>query len=352
MKIFRSKWAWLACLFALLLTSLWLAFSKRQVETPRLEKELIEAEISPVQSEEIPVMREVTGTISSLNDATLASRVAGLVEEIRVREGSRVKTGEILVVLDDRDLRAQRDRAEAELENATLQLQRVRTLYAERSAAKQELDNAERVHKVSEASLRTIEANLAYTTIRAPFDGIITAKMIEAGELASPGKSLLRIEDPQNYRLEATVAETDVSHLRVGQSVTVRLDAMGGSELTGRVAQILPVADPSTHSFLVKANLPRGPNMRSGLFGRMVFPVGTRNGLMVPQSSVLVKGELAQVYVVGESGLVQLRLIQLGRIYRNRVDVLSGLTPGERVLTRFTEGQEGKIVRIPGGPPS
>jgi membrane fusion protein, multidrug efflux system len=352
MKMFLLKWAWMAFLSTFLLVSLWLVFSKGQGEAPRPQKELIDAEISPVQSEEIPIMREVTGTISSLNDATLASRVAGLVEEIRVREGSRVKAGEILIVLDDRDLRAQRDRAEAELENATLQLQRVRTLYAERSAAKQELDNAERIHKVSEATLRTIEANLAYTRITAPFDGIITTKMIEVGELASPGRSLLRIEDPKNFRLEATVAETDVSHLRVGQSVTVRLDATGGGEITGRVAQILPVADPSTHSFLVKVNLPRVRSMRSGLFGRMMFPVGTRNGLMVPQSSVSVKGEMAQVYIVGESGLIQLRLIQLGRVYRNRVDVLSGLTSGERVLTRFAEGQEGKIVRIPGGPPS
>jgi len=352
MRIFLSKWAWLACVSALLLVFIWLVFSKRQAAPPQGEKEFIDAEISPAQSEEIPIMREVTGTISSVNDATLASRVAGLVEEIRVREGSKVKAGEILIVLDDRDLRAQRDRAEAELENATLQLQRIRTLYAERSAAKQELDNAERVHKVSEATLRTIEANLAYATIRAPFDGIITVKMIEVGELASPGRSLLRIEDPKNFRLEATVAETDVSHLRVGQSVTVRLDATGGDELTGRVAQILPVSDPSTHSFLVRINLPRERNMRSGFFGRMIFPIGARNSLLVPQSSVSVKGELAQVYVVGESGLIQLRLIRLGRNYLDRVDVLSGLTSSERVLTRFSEGREGKMVRVPGGPPS
>jgi len=352
MKFPLPRRNWIFLLIASLLALVWLAFSHRSTKEARIEKEWIEAELSSVVSEQVPITREVTGTIISANDATLASRIQALVNEIRVKEGSRVKAGEILILLDDRDLRAQRDQAEAELENAKLQLQRVKSLYAERSAAKQELDNAERIHKVSDAALRSIDAKLADTTIRAPFDGIITSKWIEVGELAAPGRPLLRIENPLQFQLEVTVAESDVSQLRVGQSVGVKLDAMGDTDFTARLSQILPAADPSTHSFIVKTDLAMMRGVRSGLFGRMIFPVGTRSSLLVPQSAVSTRGELSQVYVVGDSGFLQIRLVQVGKVHGDKVEVLSGLSAGEHVLTQFFDGQEGKFVRIPAGPPS
>jgi RND family efflux transporter MFP subunit len=345
MRIFRWNWFWLIVLaVGVVSVVLFDRFEKKVGKAPS-ERTLVDADVIAVHSEEVPILREVTGAIVSANEATLSSRVVGRIENVRVKEGGVVKKGDLLLTLDSRDLQAQRDRAEAELENATEQLRRVRSLYAERSAAKQELDNAERSHKVAEAALRAVEADLSYTVIKAPFDGIITNKMIEQGELTSPGRSLLRIEDQGHYRLETSVAETDLPALRIGQQVTVRLDALGDEPIPSRIGQILPAADPSTHSFLVKADLAADPRLKSGLFGRMVFPVGRRSTLLVPRSAVSVRGELARVYVVVESGLIQSRLIQLGKTHDDRVEVLSGLASGEQILARASEGGVGEIVR-------
>ncbi|HTN43239.1 MAG TPA: efflux RND transporter periplasmic adaptor subunit [Nitrospiria bacterium] len=349
MKILRRKWVWLPVLLGVVLLVVFLTVHGKKTGPSRSERPLIHAELIKLRSEEIPVYREVTGTVASASAATLASKVLGQVEEIRVKEGNRVKTGDVLITLDSRALLAQRERAEAELENAKIHYQRIKTLFKERSATQQELDNAERTYKVAEATWKSIEADLAYTTIKAPFDGVITEKLIEVGELASPGRSLLRIEDEGHLRLEVPVAETDAAGLRIGQTVVVRLDALDGLALDGRVAQILPAADPSTHSFWVKADLPSVPRIRSGLFGRMVFPIGRRSALMIPQAAVQVEGELSRVYVADESAIVQSRLIRPGPVREGRVEVLSGLVDGERILARASDGREGAIVRIPEG---
>jgi len=349
MNLFRLKWVWLLGLLGVALFVIFLMVPGKKTGPPSSERPMIHAEMITLRKEEIPVYREVTGTVTSASSATLASKVLGQVEGIRVKEGDRVKAGEVLITLDSSALRAQRERAEAELENAKIHLQRVKTLFAERSATQQELDNAERAFKVAEAARNGIEADLAYTTIKAPFDGVITEKLIEMGELASPGRSLLRMEDEGHLRLEVPVAETDAAGLHIGQTVVVRLDALGDLALDGRVAQILPAADPSTHSFWVKTDLPSVPRLKSGLFGRMVFPVGQRSALMIPQAAIRVEGELSRVYVVDESGNVQSRLIQLGKMQEGKVEALSGLASGERVLAHASEGRDGAIVQIPEG---
>jgi len=349
MNILRRKWVWLLGGLGVVLFVVFLTIPGKKTGSPRSERPVIHAGVITLHSEEIPVYREVTGTVTSASAATLASKVLGQVEEIRVKEGSRVKTGEVLLILDSRALLAQRERAEAELENAKIHYQRVRTLLSERSATQQELDNAERTYKVAEATWKAIEADLAYTVIKAPFDGVITEKLIEVGELASPGRSLLRIEDEGHLRLEVPVAETEAAGLRIGQTVMVRLDALEGIALDGRVAQILPAADPSTHSFWVKADLPSVPRIKSGLFGRMVFAVGRRSALMIPQAAIHVEGELSRVYVVDESAIVQSRLIRPGPVWEGRVEALTGLVSGERILARASDGREGAIVQIPEG---
>lgn len=349
MNIFRGKWVWLPGFLVAILIAVYLMTPSKKVSPPPFERPVIHTEVITLHREEIPIYREVTGTVTSASAAILASKVLGQVEEIRVKEGNRVKTGEVLITLDSRALQAQRERAEAELENAKIHFQRVRTLFTERSATQQELDNAERAYKVAEATWKAIEADLAYTVVKAPFDGVITEKMIEVGELASPGRSLLRIEDEGHLRLEVPVAETDAAGLHIGQTVRVRLDALDGLALDGRVAQILPAASPSTHSIWVKTDLPSVPRLKSGLFGRMVFAVGQRSALMIPQTAIRVEGELSRVYVVDASGTVQSRLIQPGQIQEGRVEALSGLVPGERILVRASDGREGAIVQVSEG---
>ncbi|HSE59559.1 MAG TPA: efflux RND transporter periplasmic adaptor subunit [Nitrospiraceae bacterium] len=306
----------------------------------------IQAAVIEAQSVPVPLRVEVTGQVASVTQATLSSQIQAAVKEVRVREGSPVKKGETLVLLDDRDLRAELARAEAEADNAKAHLKRMRDLFTQDSVARQELENAERTFKVAEANRTSARTRVSYTVVAAPFDGLITEKLIHAGELASPGRPLLRLEDPRHLRLEATVAEGDLKSLSRGDLVPVVIDALGGQSLAGSVAQILPTGDPATHTVLVKVELPPTSGLKAGMFGRMQLDKGTGRTLVVPRTSVIERGDLAGVYVVGPDSLAHLRWVKLGRPVGDQVEVLSGLNQGERVLAQGTQGSDGARVEV------
>jgi len=345
----RLKWYGLGGLLILMAVSVFLMLSPKHEEKPQPIRSIVEAQTILPDSVDLLLLREVPGVVVSVSQGILASQVTGLVEEVRVREGDRVKTGQVLILLDNRDLQAQLERVEAEVDNAKAHYERIQRLYDEESVSRQELDDARRAYKVAEAARKAIEANLAYTLLKAPFDGVITDKMTEKGEVATPGKPLLRLEDNLHLRFEAAVAVTDIGALRVGDPVTVRLDAFDDLLLSGRVAKILPAADPSTHSVMVKVDLTSRPGLKSGLFGKMSFPIGTRKALTLPASAVLEKDGLSSVYVVHESGVIQSRMVKVGKAQEERVEILSGLRPGERVLAHAQEGQEGAQLQTPPG---
>ena len=223
--------------------------------------------MTQVQTVQVPLRVEVTGQITAVAQATLSSQIRSTVEELLVREGTAVKKGQTLVVLDSRDLREELARAQAESENARAHLARMKQLYGEDAVSKQEKENADRTFKVAEASRRAALTKVSYTIVTAPFDGVITEKKIEVGEIASPGQPLLKMEDPQRLRLEATVAEGDLQALSRGATIPVMIDALGPKTLSGTVAQILPTGDPATHTFLVKVNCRRRPGSKPGCSG-------------------------------------------------------------------------------------
>ncbi len=191
----RLKWYGLAGLLILLTVSILLVLSPKHEEETRPLRSTVEVRTILPTPVDLPILREVPGVVVSVSQGTLASKVTGLVEEVRVREGDPVKVGQVLILLDNRDLQAQLERAQAEVDTAKAHYERIQRLYDEESVSQQELDNAQRAYKVAEAARKAIEANLAYTLIKAPFDGVITDKMIEEGELATPGRPLLRLED-------------------------------------------------------------------------------------------------------------------------------------------------------------
>jgi RND family efflux transporter MFP subunit len=350
----RLHWRWLLLLAVLAVASaaiIW-RFAAKKERAPGLERPVVHVEVMKPEPEEQPILREAPGKTVSVFDATLAGKVAGLVEELRVQEGDRVKSGETLIVLDSRDLRAQLQQIQAELDNAEERYRRMQQLFAEQLAARQDLENAERSFKVAEAAKRSIEANLTYTVIKAPFDGAITAKLAEVGELATPGRPLLKMEDDRHLRLEATVAADDVGALRPGQTVTVRLDAFGEAMISGRIAEILPAADPSTHSVTVKADLTWRDGLKSGLFGRMIFPIGSSKVLTLPLTAIRQQADLARIYVVNDAGVIQARLVKMGKIRQERAEILSGLDAGETVVARAQDGLEGARIQTQAVPAS
>lgn len=306
----------------------------------------IQVVVVEAQATSVPIRVEVTGQVAPIFQATLSSRIQGTIDKLLVREGSRVSKGQLLIQLDSRDLQADLARAHAEVENAKAHLDRMNQLYAQDAVSKQEMENATRAYRVAEANRRAVEAQLSYTMVRAPFEGVITEKKVEAGELASPGQPLLKMEDPLHLRLEATVAEGDLKSVSRGDKIPVVIDALGGQALTGLVSQILPAGNPQTHTFMVKVDLPKTPGLKTGMFGRFQLDKGLTQTILVPSAAVVERGELSSLYVVGSDQTARLRWVKLGRRFEQQVEILSGLNIGERVLVDGSRGVDGAAVQI------
>ena len=186
---------------------------------------------------------------------------------------------------------------------------------------------------------------MGFTKVRAPFDGIVISKLADPGAMAAPGVPLLTIEDPSRFRLEATVDESKIGAVRLGESVPVVIDSLGDQPIMGKVTQIVPAADPASRTFTVKIDLPEfhssngglsgAPGqMRSGLFGRAQFARGQHDAITIPKTAVLNRGQLQAVYVVGNDQLASLRYVTLGAASGDQVEMLSGLQNGDRIVTQ------------------
>jgi RND family efflux transporter MFP subunit len=323
--------------------------SKEEPATPMVSaapQKVIQAAVVEAKPMSVPIRVEVTGQVAPIYQATLSSRFQGSIDKLLVREGTKVSKGQLLIQLDSRDLRAELARVNAEIENAKAHLDRMNQLYIQDAVSKQEMENATRAYRVAEASRNAVEAQLSYTTVRAPFDGVITEKKVEAGELASPGQPLLKMEDPLHLRLEATVAEGDLRSVSQGYTIPILIDALGGQELIGRVSQILPAGDPQTHTFMVKVDLPKAEGLRTGMFGRFPLEKGVTQTILVPVTTLVERGELSSVYVVGVDRIARLRWVKVGRRFDKQVEILSGINEGERVLVDGSRGIDGAVVQV------
>jgi RND family efflux transporter MFP subunit len=318
------------------------------------------AALLSVQPANVPDLVEAVGTLRAAQTSQLASQMMGNIVEIRVHEGDRVQRGQVLAVLDNAQPRAALDRATAadlasqqgitaadsDLALADATFKRYQTLYEKRSVSPQEFDEVKARYQGAQARRDMARAGqsqakaavqqahnaLGYTRILAPFDGLVTEKKADVGTLASPGMPIFTVEDLRRYRLEATVNETDLHYVRMGQQIPVVIDAVGDKELKGKVVEIVPAADSTSRSFLVKIEMPSDPALRSGLFGRAQFSRGERSSLLIPRTAVVERGQLQGIYVLDQNKVANLRYITLGKPSGGQVEVLAGLQAGETLI--------------------
>ncbi len=327
---------------------------------PPIRETVSNVSVLVAQRATVPDYVEAVGTVRAAQTSQLASQIMGTITNISVHEGDHVRRGQVVAIIDEAQQRAGVDRAtaglqasqqeiaaaEADYSLAESTLKRYQSLYDKKSVSPQEFDevktrfaaaqarrDAARAGRAqAESGLTQARTSFDYTRIRAPFDGIVTAKLVDAGTMASPGMPIVIVEDPTRFRLEATVDESTIGIVRLGATVPVSLDIAADRSVQGKVVQILPAADPASRTFLVKIELPKSPDLRSGLFGRARFSRGQRDSLLVPTSAVLDRGQLKGVYVVGSDQVASLRYITLGRTIDGKFEVLSGLDGGERFV--------------------
>lgn len=323
-----------------------------------------------------PLSYEAVGTVHPLTTSVLSSKLMGTVKEIRVQEGDRVKQGDTLVVIDKRQVTAQLRQAQAALDEARraqattvsardaavagAQLarstyERYLNLIKEDSASRQEFDEVEARHRQAQAALqqagqavaaaryRVQQAEAAVSSagvtsddaaILAPYDGIVTAKISEVGDLATPGTPLLALESTEGYRVDVVLPEAYFSSVRLRQTFMVRIPALGDQPIKGSVETIVPVADPSSRSFLVKIRLPDDEAVRSGMFARVGVKTGAERMILIPASAVVPQGQLTGIFIVDDYQTARFRLIRTGRRFDDTVEIITGLEDGQRFVVK------------------
>ena len=319
---------------------------------------------------------EAGGVVRARNTAAVASRLMAPILSVHVVPGDHVRRGAPLVTLDSREIEANRSRAAAAFASAVEAARaaesdlrsaqaaatlarathdRIRTLHDKRSATPQELDQAASALDAADAQLSAARARVAaasaareaaqaasdaaaitasYAVLAAPFDGRVTERSADPGVMATPGLPLVTVEDATGFRLEVPLDEARAADVAVGQTARVQIgDAASSTHWSGeaRVGEIARV-DPASHSFLIKLDLPNGPSLRSGLFGRARFAGPRRQTLVIPASAAIRRGQLTFVYAVNAEGRAVLQPVSPGIETDDRIEVLAGIRDGDRVV--------------------
>lgn len=328
--------------------------------------------------ETVPEFYEAVGTVRPQQETRVESQVQGRIVKVRVRAGDAVKEGDRLVVLDSREFQARLDRARqallsararrsqaeqavnaarAAFQRAESAYKRVQTYFKAEAATQQQLEEAEAAFRQAKAGLQQAEEGLregnagvkqaekvveesrialGYKEIDAPAAGEVAKRLVEPGDMAFPGKPLIILQTRGALRLEALLPESLIKRVAVGDALRVRIDALG-QELTGKLTELVPAADPMTRSFLVKADIPSVKGLYPGMFGRLMVPVGTASVIWIPRTAVRRVGQLEMVTAkIGDQW--KAIYVTTGRTVGNRVEILSGLEGNEPVaLTEKTE---------------
>jgi HlyD family secretion protein len=347
------------------------ACSSRTQTTPAEAGAPIPVTVVTVAMADTADMFDAGGVVQARTTATMMSRILAPVREVRVAPGDHVRAGQVLIALDGRDLAAharsvraaalaadqgataaasEQQAADAALALARATQERIAGLHVKRSATAQELDDATGALRGAEAraagAAARVQAAVAsvdsaraaseeasttesFALITAPFDGVVTDKMVESGNKATPGKPLMRLEDTRGFRLDVRVDESRIGQIAPGAIVPVSLDSGTGGAITtvrGTVAEIGRAVDADARAFLVKITLPDRPGLRSGTFGRAHFSAQARRALTVPPGALVHHGQMTSVFVV-EQDIARVRLVNV-----SGTEVLAGLAEGDAVI--------------------
>jgi RND family efflux transporter MFP subunit len=352
----------------------------------------VRAQTEVVQLTSIRDYFQAPGTVRAKTQTTLASKVMGQVTSVAVREGEAVRQGELLVEIEGQDTAAQLRKAQGGQAEANRSLEeaeaairaseaavttaqanqdlaqttrkRFEMLLERHSVSPQEFDEVDSRYKAAASetnrakeSLKTAQARrleavarieqaqaevdaarvtVGYLKISSPLTGIVTARQVEPGMLATPGMPLITIEDDRTYQLHAFVEESRIGSIRKDEHVRVQIDGLD-QQLASRVDEVVPASDPSSRTYTVKLALVVPAEVRgrfhSGFFGRALVPEEGRQALLIPEAAIVQRGQLTGLYVV-QNNRALLRLVKTGKRYEAGIEVLSGLNPGILIVSK------------------
>ncbi len=294
---------------------------------------------------EIPDVISAEGIVEAVRQSTLAAQVQGQIVELKVKAGDSVKAGQVLLRIDPRTAeqavsgsQSQLAEAQAGLANALRSYERSKQLFAQKFISKAALDQAELDYKATQARVGSLQANAGqastartFTTIHAPYAGVVAATPVEVGDMATPGRSLVTVFDPTSMRVTATLSQSSLREVKLQMPVRVELPSLQRS-LSAKQVTLMPLADSRSHTAKLRLELGEAAGLLPGQFARAYFATGVTRKLVVPERAVLRRSELTAVYVLNTNGVAQLRQIRVGDASADGyIEVLSGLREGERI---------------------
>jgi RND family efflux transporter MFP subunit len=299
-----------------------------------------------VEAREVDLAYSAEAVVEAVRQSTVAAQISGRVVEVRFDVGDTVKKGEVIVRIDERAASqavaastAQVQEAQAALANARSQYERSKQLAAQKFISPAGLEKAETDYKAAQARVSSIVAGAgqasterSFATIVAPYGGVVSARHVEVGEMATPGKPLMTGFDPSSLRVVANLPQAQLPAIQAANRAWVEIPALG-KRIEAKQITVVPSADPRTHTTRVRLDLPADVGgIYPGVFARAHFATGRATRLLVPRAAVFQRSEVTAVYVIDAKGRPQLRQVRLGAAGDAQgVEVLSGLMPGERV---------------------
>ena len=329
----------------------------REVETP--SKSML-AKVSTANRMEIPETYHFTGSVRGDQRINLSTKVMGQITQMDVDEGDFVRKNQIIARIKQDQILAQKNQvvanlkqAKAALQNVETNYKRIKALYEDKSATQKEFDDIKTQYDVAQAKVDALNGKLQevqdlmnYTEIRSPVDAYVIQKMAEVGDMASPGRPILTVENVHYFKVKASVPEAQIELFHKGDSVAVHVKAASAEPIPGVVSSVNPSGDARSRQFTVEIRLnPRDDKLvKSGMYAQIVLEKGKRSVISVPKNALVHRGQLTGLYTLNEDNEAYLRWVRTGRTLNSQVEILSGLKAGERYIAnwegRVTEGQK------------
>jgi len=344
MNLHTTSWVVTTALWvAMLLTIAACENQDASVETqpPRT----VTAQLHTVGYEDVAETYTTSGTFISDERVEIASRVSGFIRNLSVHEGEVVKKGQVIVTIDPTEVQTNIKEAEARLTQAKrkateaqAEYERHKNLFDQKLIAEQLFRKVELQHQLAQEDLRvaqgTLEqarALLEYAKIKSPVTGVVVEKFKQSGDLTTPGANILAVEDPTRIILRTFINEAYVQYIQQGETVRITLDDQQ-TPMNGTVTHMVPSADPSTHSYMVKIALDDLSQIRVGMFARIDFAMGQKQVITIPATAIVSHADLPGVYMVDDQGIAHFRMVRTGRKFNDSMEIISGLNSGDRIV--------------------
>jgi len=273
---------------------------------------------------------EVVGTVQAVEQAEIAAKISGNIIRLKVDLGSQVQKGDLLLEIKAGEISAKLKQAEAQLEQAKRNLTREKNLLKKKATTPETVKSLEDQMRIAIATHEEALTMLEYTRIVAPFTGIITRKLANIGDLATPGKPLLKMEEENNLEVLTDIPEAMILQVKKGDALSIFIPSVN-LRIQGQVAEIAPTADPRSRTAPIKLKIPTNKKLRSGQFARVTLTMTPAETLTIPFTALSAYGQMERVFVE-KDGKSQLRLVRSGARNQDRVEILSGLRENETVI--------------------